>query len=81
MKNQEITFVNFHGNAIPTVLHNGEPHVGMKAVCEQMGLDWEGQRQRINRDEILQSTTCIIKVVAQDGKEREMKIISTKTAN
>ena len=42
MNRNEIVYVNIHGNPVPTVLHNGKPHVGMKALCEQMGLDWEG---------------------------------------
>lgn len=81
MKNNEISFVNFHGNAVPTILYNAEPHVGMKAICEQMGLDWEGQRQRILRDEILQTTTCMIQVVAQDGKKREMVTLPLEMFN
>lgn len=72
MNRNEIVYVNIHGNPVPTVLHNGKPHVGMKALCEQMGLDWEGQRQRVSRDETLNSTACVIKVVATDGKSREM---------
>ena len=72
MNRNEIVYVNIHGNHVPTVLHNGKPHVGMKALCEQMGLDWEGQRQRVSRDETLNSTACVIKVVATDGKSREM---------
>ena len=72
MNRNEIVYVNIHGNPVPTVLHNGKPHVGMKALCEQMGLDWEGQRQRVSRDETLNSTACVIKVVATDGKTREM---------
>ncbi len=70
-KNQEISFVNFHGNAIPTVLHNGEPHVGMKAVCEHIGLDWSGQLQRIKRDEILGKGMGIIPTPSKGG-EQEM---------
>ena len=71
MNRNEIVYVNIHGNPVPTILHNGKPHVGMKALCEQMGLDWEGQRQRVSRDETLNSTACVIKVVATDGKSRE----------
>jgi hypothetical protein len=35
-------------------------------------LDWEAQRQRIKRNEILNSTAFMIKVVAKDGKNREV---------
>jgi hypothetical protein len=35
-------------------------------------LDWEAQRQRIKRNKILNSTAFMIKVVAKDGKNREV---------
>jgi hypothetical protein len=35
-------------------------------------LDWEAQRQRIKRNEILNSTAFMIKVVAKDGKNRDV---------
>lgn len=81
MKNQEITFVNFHGNAIPTVLYNGEPHVSVREVCDQAGLDWSAQLQRIKRDEILNATVVMITTVAQDGKEREMVTLPLEMFN
>ena len=43
----------------------------MKPICENIGLDWEAQRQKIHRNQILNSTACMIKAVAQDGKNRE----------
>ncbi len=46
--------------------------VPVKPICEALGIDFEGQRQRINRDEILSSIAFMTKVVAADGKEREM---------
>lgn len=59
-------------NNVDIVSTSDEQLVAIKPICEAIGIDWEGQRQRIERDEILGSTACMIKAVANDGKEREM---------
>ncbi len=46
--------------------------VPVRPVCEVLGLDWNGQYQRIRRDEVLGSTMCEIHTVARDGKRRKM---------
>ena len=62
-------------NNVDIVSTSDEQLVAIKPICEAIGIDWEGQRQRIERDEILGSTACMIKAVANDGKEREMHAI------
>lgn len=44
----------------------------MKPICENIGLAWHGQFERIKRDDVLSSTMCVIHMVAQDGKKREV---------
>jgi hypothetical protein len=49
----------------------------MRPIVEALGLDWEGQRQRIQRDDVL-STAFIMQAVdgvAADNKNREMLAI------
>ena len=77
---QEIAFVNIHGNPVPTVLHEGKPYVGMKALCEQMGLDWRAQRQRIKRDPNLSKGVVII-TTPSNGGEQEMNCLSLEMIN
>lgn len=36
--------------------------VALKPIVEAMGLDWEGQRQRVGRDPILSEGACVIQV-------------------
>ncbi|EER45912.1 putative antirepressor protein [Actinobacillus minor NM305] len=62
----------FLGAEITVIDYNGKPYVPMLPICENIGLDWEAQRQRIQRDDVLSSTTFIIQAVAEDGKNREM---------
>jgi hypothetical protein len=39
----------------------------IKPICERLGVDWEGQRQRIQRDPVLAKGTCVIKVPSAQG--------------
>ncbi|STY93222.1 P22_AR N-terminal domain [Moraxella bovis] len=52
MTNQ-IQTVNFHNQSLLTLQKDGIAYVAMKSICENIGLNWDAQRQRINRDEVL----------------------------
>ncbi|NLD09767.1 MAG: hypothetical protein GX667_09310 [Xanthomonadaceae bacterium] len=67
-----ITSVKFHDQTIQVLQHEDKPYIAMRSLCENIGLDWEGQRQRINRNKVLKATACMIKAVAEDGKSREI---------
>ena len=69
MNRNEIVYVNIHGNPVPTILHNGKPHVGMKALCEQMGLQWEAQLKRIKRDENLSQGMSMMDIPSNGGTQ------------
>jgi hypothetical protein len=60
------------------MVQNGEKHVPVKPICDALGIDVDGQIQKIRRHEILGSTTCILQVVAADKKDREMVCIPFK---
>lgn len=64
--------INFHGQEIITIEKDGKRYVAMKPICEGMGLNWRAQRELIERDPVLDSTRRVIRLVAQDGKNREM---------
>lgn len=64
--------VQFNNQEIPVFFHNNKPYVAMKPICENIGLAWHGQFERIKRDDVLSSTMCVIHMVAQDGKKREV---------
>ena len=49
--------------------------VPIKPICDALGIDAKAHRNRIDRDEILNSTGVIMTSVAADGKEREMYCI------
>lgn len=64
--------VSFQNQTITAFLHNETPVVAMKPICENLGIDWHAQRQRIQRHPVLNSTAVMITSVAEDGKQREM---------
>lgn len=59
-------------NNVDIVSASEEQLVAIKPICEAIGIDWEGQRQRIERDEILGSVACMIKATGKDDKAYEM---------
>lgn len=65
-------------NNVDIIATSDEQMIAIHPICEALGIDEEGQRQRIVRDEILSSTACMIKAVAADGKDREMYCIPYK---
>lgn len=48
-----IQTVNFHNQSLITLQKDGVAYVAMKPICENIGLNWDAQRQRISRDEVL----------------------------
>lgn len=69
---QQIAVIPFHEHSLLTIDEGGIVYVAMRSVCEQMGLDWKAQYNRIQRDEVLSSTVVMTTMVAADGKPREV---------
>ncbi|MBX0326962.1 phage antirepressor N-terminal domain-containing protein [Oscillochloris sp. ZM17-4] len=64
--------VEFYGDNLVAVQAEGGIYVPVKRVCEALGIDWESQRQRIMRDEVLNSVACVIQATGTDGKRYDM---------
>lgn len=80
MTNQ-IQTVSFHNQQLSILTKDNKPYVAMRPICENIGLDWHAQRQRIKRHKILNSTAVIITSVAQDGKNREITCLPLSMLN
>jgi hypothetical protein len=63
---------------IQVVERLGEKHVPIKPICDAVGVDFEGQRQRIERDEILSSVAFMTKATGADEKTYEMFCLPLK---
>ncbi len=72
--NTQLASIDFHGHALTVITGPaGEHLVAMRPICEAIGLDWDGQRQRINRHPVL--STCAVVITAQmpgDDQHREL---------
>jgi hypothetical protein len=70
---QEI--VKFYGKEISCVRVDTQIMVGVKPICENIGLDFQNQYELIKNDDILNELYGVHHIVAADGKEREMNCI------
>lgn len=59
-------------NNVDIIATSDEQMIAIRPICEALGIAPEGQRQRIERDEFIGSTACMVKAVGADGKDREM---------
>ncbi|POY44101.1 hypothetical protein C3007_07225 [Avibacterium gallinarum] len=73
--------LQFHNQSLVTFEQNGTYYTAMKPICENIGLQWESQFNRIKRDDVLKSTVLIIRMVAEDGKERQMLCLPIQYLN
>lgn len=69
------TITKINGVDLVTVEQDGCIYIPVKPVCQAIGVDFEGQRQRILRHYILGSTAFTLKAVGADNKDREMLCI------
>lgn len=70
--------VPFNGSMmIAQRFDDGEIYTALKPICENIGIDFNGQKQRLERTPW--ATMCVMHTVAADGKNRDMTAISRKT--
>ncbi len=67
-----IQSIQFHDQEIQVLNYEGKSYVAMKSIVENIGLAWNAQIERIRRNKILNSTSRMIRSVADDGKNREL---------
>ena len=66
------TLVKINNVPIQVVEDKVQKMIPIKPICDALGIDEEAQRQKLKDDDFLNSITLLSKVVASDGKEREM---------
>lgn len=76
--NGDIVEVPFNGSMmIAQRFDDGEIYAALKPICEDIGIDFNGQKQRLERTPW--ATMCVMHTVAADGKHRDMTAVSRKT--
>lgn len=74
----DIVEVPFNGSMmIAQRSDNGEIYTALKPICENIGIAYNGQWERLNRTPW--ATIRMIRTVGADGKQRDMVAISRKT--
>lgn len=64
--------ISFNNQALITFEQNGTYYTAMKPICENIGLEWGSQYNRIKRDDVLSSVIFIMKTTGNDGKDYQM---------
>lgn len=60
--------VEFYGDELTAVLaEDGRVYVPIRPICELIGVDWNGQRRRINRDPVLGEELRTVDVTSTEG--------------
>lgn len=60
--------VEFYGDGIIAVrIADGSIHVPVRPICDLLGVDWAGQRRRINRDTVLSGEMRSVAVTSMEG--------------
>lgn len=73
MSNQISTqTISFNNQSLITVEQNGVHYVAMKPICENIGIQWESQYNRIRRDDVLNSVIFIMNMTGSDSKNYQM---------
>lgn len=76
-----IQTVSFHGQQLAVIPQQEKLFVAIKPICENIGLAWGSQYNRLQRDEVLSSTVSIMKTVAEDDKTRELICLPLEMLN
>ena len=71
--------VPFNGNEIISLEKDGVVYVPVKRLCENLGLDWTGQRKKLTEEP--RFNYRLISAVGADKKTREMGCIPFKKLN
>ena len=60
--------ISFNNQSLITAEQNGNHYVAMKPICENIGIQWESQYNRIRRDDVLNSVIFIMNMTGSDSK-------------
>ncbi|WP_226395995.1 phage antirepressor N-terminal domain-containing protein [Haemophilus sp. Marseille-Q0026] len=64
--------ISFNNQSLITAEQNGNHYVAMKPICENIGIQWESQYNRIRRDDVLNSVIFIMNMTGSDSKNYQI---------
>ncbi|SPX85340.1 phage antirepressor N-terminal domain-containing protein [Moraxella ovis] len=66
MSNQ-LTSIDFHGQTLLATIQDNVVYTALKPICENIGLSWNAQFERIKRDEVLAAGIRMIRTPTKGG--------------
>ena len=69
MSSTQLETIQFHNQSLIVLNHENKPYIAMKPVCENIGLDWHAQRQRIHRHHVLSKGEVMITLPSKSGNQ------------
>ncbi|WII94991.1 phage antirepressor N-terminal domain-containing protein [Moraxella haemolytica] len=66
MSNQ-LTSIDFHGQTLLATIQDNVVYTALKPICENIGLSWNAQFERIKRDEVLAEGIRMIRTPTKGG--------------
>lgn len=73
MATTSIATIEFHGQSLITLQHDGQPFAAMKPIVEGMGLDWKSQHSKITSN---QSRFCMVEITMQMPGDDQQRSVS-----
>lgn len=65
----QLATIQFHDQTIFAIEHDGKHFVAMKPIVENIGLNWDAQRQRIKRHPVLSGGAVVMNVPSSSGDQ------------
>ena len=72
------TLAHINNTEVQVVENEKGRFIPIKPICQLLGIDSNGQKQRIENDKILSSVACMTHATGADGKQYEMFCIEYK---
>ena len=66
----QVQNISFHGQTVPVFTQNNQHYVAMKPICENIGLDWKAQYDRIKRHAVLSKGMVMITTPSKGGEQQ-----------
>lgn len=76
-----IVTVNFRGDELYGFENDDGIFVALKPIVESMGMDWNGQYQRVKRDPILSEGMCVMHIPFGRGGAQEAVCLKLELVN
>ncbi|MEK6199003.1 MAG: phage antirepressor N-terminal domain-containing protein [Psychrobacter sp.] len=76
-----IQTIDFNGQQLLTIEKNGVQYAAVKPIAENIGLNWDSQRKRITRDDVLNSVAVMMTATGTDNKQYDMMCLPIEFLN